>query len=158
KFLDASAGDAATFRPTICAWNDSLVPQAAWPPKATELEYPVQGVDWCDAAAFCAWAGKRLCGHVDPKQTLPQSEVADASAAQWYLACSGGDTYYYPYGPHYEDVCAGGSDYGGPNGVAIVKSRSGCIGGYPGIYDMSGNVSEWVDSCSGPGMTDFCVA
>jgi formylglycine-generating enzyme required for sulfatase activity len=42
-------------------------------------------------------------------------------------------------------------------GSAGVKSASGCVGGYDGVFDMSGGVAEWVDSCNGAkGMTDAC--
>jgi formylglycine-generating enzyme required for sulfatase activity len=34
--------------------------------------------------------------------------------------------------------------------------RAGCVGGYPGIYDMSGSVWEWNDVCAGTNPGDFC--
>ena len=47
--------------PDVCDWNDSFVPQG-WPLATGTEDHPVGGVDWCDANAYCAWAGKRLCG------------------------------------------------------------------------------------------------
>ncbi len=38
-----------------------------------------------------------------------------------------------------------------------VASSADCEGGYPGLFDMMGNVVEWVDSCdSQGGATDSC--
>src|SRR5262249_34754094 len=48
-----------------------------------------------------------------------------------------------------------GSDYDGNSGFQTdsdvtrpVGSAADCIGGYPGIFDLCGNVDEWEDSCS----------
>src|SRR5262249_14635225 len=117
-----------------------------------------QAVDWCDAVAYCAWAGKHLCGHVIASQALSPTDAADASAAEWYRACSHAGTRTYPYPGPEADVCAVGADYGGPGGGAPVGSRPGCEGGYPGIFDMSGNVREWVDACESDAPNAFCVA
>ena len=41
--------------------------------------------------------------------------------------------------------------------MSSVASFAGCVGGYPGIFDMSGNVWEWEDSCqSTNGSNDTC--
>jgi len=44
--------------------------------------------------------------------------------------------------------------------VQLVEAASafpGCIGGYPSLYDMSGNVREWEDACMGTaGAMDQC--
>ena len=43
-------------------------------------------------------------------------------------------------------------------GEAIpVGEKSMCVGGYAGLYDMSGNVWEFEDSCAASsGSSDFC--
>lgn len=60
-------------------------------------------VDFCDAIAFCKWAGKRLCGSLDaPKNTLLESdelvEVAASIRFEWADACTQGGKTKWPYG------------------------------------------------------------
>jgi formylglycine-generating enzyme required for sulfatase activity len=43
--------------------------------------------------------------------------------------------------------------------VAPVGTFLGCEGFYPGLFDMEGNVAEWVDLCEGTGgAADICYA
>ena len=126
-----------------CGWNATYVPPYGWP-AAGKDSYPVVWVDWCDAYAFCAWAGKRLCGK-----------------SEWYNACSAGGTRTYPYGSTYNTTACVGGDYdgtpgyGGTDYAQQAGSVVSCEGGYPGLFDLSGNVFEWQDSCSGT--PDYCL-
>ncbi|MBN9166811.1 MAG: hypothetical protein BGO98_14490 [Myxococcales bacterium 68-20] len=152
RFLEASVGVAG--QPAVCAWNLDYVPTGSWPPSGGALDRPVVNVDWCDARAYCAWAGKRLCGAVSGGAT-PPGALADSARDQWYRACSGRGVTLLPYGNEYEP----GRCNVGSSGVTIerVKNRAECVGGVPGLYDMVGNVNEWVDSCSGEvGADDGC--
>jgi formylglycine-generating enzyme required for sulfatase activity len=37
------------------------------------------------------------------------------------------------------------------------EDHPSCVGGVPGVYDMSGNTSEWEDACEATnGATDVC--
>jgi sulfatase modifying factor 1 len=113
-------------------------------------------VNWCDAFAYCAWAGKRLCGQIGGSSLVASTGLttADIGFYQWINACSGSDETVYPYGNQYMSVCVGG---GPQDAIAPVASAPGCVGGYPGLYDMSGNVWEWVDACtSSTDLTAFC--
>jgi formylglycine-generating enzyme len=150
---------AATNMPTlplVCATNlQGYTPTNGWPYTTGQESLPVVWIDWCDAYAYCAWAGKRLCGKIGGGSD-PQSGLTDPTSSQWFDACSAGGTLAYPYGATYQaGTCYGNAPANSQ--LAPVASYPGCVGGYPGIYDMSGSVWEWEDSCSaatGPG--DFC--
>lgn len=151
------AADPATAnQPPECRWNGTFVPSNDWPAFGNEA-YPVVWVDWCDARAYCAWAGKRLCGSVAGGPT-PFGETNDPQQSQWYDACSLNASRMYPYGNDYDADACNGEDYGA--GAALAAgSLETCQGGQAGLYDMSGNVWEWEDSCSeAVGETDKCHA
>jgi formylglycine-generating enzyme required for sulfatase activity len=116
-------------------------------------------VDWCDAYAYCAGVGKRLCGQIGGGPN-GFNDIANAGLSQWYRACvSGGAKNVYPYGSSYQDQTCNGAD--AANAATVpVGSMSGCqpsATGYEGVHDLSGNVSEWGDACSGTaGQQDLC--
>jgi formylglycine-generating enzyme required for sulfatase activity len=106
-------------------------------------------VDWCDAAAFCRYAGKRLCGRIGGGAT-PGEQCNDAAVDEWTAACSGGGVYMYPYGDTYEPTACWGSiscDTSGCRPVDVGSLQACQSAVYPGVYDMSGNVVEWTDGC-----------
>ena len=112
----------ATGHPAPAYWDD---------PRLSKPEQPVVGVSWTDANAFCKWDGKRL-----------------PTEAEWEKAAKGpeGDN-HYPWGHHLDPKKA---NYGQNVGRTMpVDSYPDGVSGY-GIYNMAGNVFEWVDDWYDP--------
>jgi formylglycine-generating enzyme required for sulfatase activity len=125
--------------------NTTFLP-AAWPYPSGRDSFPVVNVNWCQAAAYCTWANKRLCGRIGGG-SLQISEAA-AGSGQWFAACSHAGSLRFPYGDSFDpSACNGGGQNGNQDAVA-AGSMAGCVGGYPRIFDLSGNVSEWIDACT----------
>jgi formylglycine-generating enzyme required for sulfatase activity len=86
---------------------------------------------------------------------------ADASSSQWYNVCSSGGVNAYTYGNTYNGPACNDYDFwGGTNYTTLpVGHMTDCHGPdpYAGVFDMTGNVTEWEDSCSAStGETDNC--
>jgi len=97
---------------------------------------PSTYLTWFQAKFACESSGKELC-----------------DSGVWLNACEGNDGRVFPYGPDYvTDVCNGADR--GIDAPADSGSHAGCEGGYPGLFDMSGNIDEWTATClSGDCMT-----
>ncbi|MEY2936474.1 MAG: hypothetical protein RL033_7223 [Pseudomonadota bacterium] len=147
QFLTAKNGDVSG-QVAACTWNQSYFEEVAFEPD----NQPIAMVDWCDAYAYCAWAGKRMCGRVGGGPTTT-TELQDPTLNQWYLACGG------PNGNLYStDDRTGCNLSNGFSNIAPVATYPGCEGYYPGIFDLRGNVWEWIDDCeTSTGPDDVCA-
>ncbi len=164
QYAEFLASSPAVNQNGTCSWNNSYEPDISGACATGEGVYdpvghaqqPVACVDWCDAKRFCEWTGKRLCGKFGGGNN-PTASFADANASEWYRACSKAGTLKFPYGNTYQGTACAGLDGSGSH-PGDVTSKAACVGGYDGIYDMSGNVAEWEDSCNGnAGQNDGCA-
>jgi formylglycine-generating enzyme required for sulfatase activity len=152
SFLASHTGSGGL--PDSCRFENSLTP-ADWPFTPGREDFPVVGVDWCQAYAYCAWAHKRLCGRIGGGELGGAGTTAQS---QWFAACSGAAQNSYPYGENYIPAACNGD--GALGGLARRATFPGCVGSSPQLFDMSGNASEWIDSCvrgeGGSGANDMC--
>jgi sulfatase modifying factor 1 len=141
-FLDAKGSDVSG-QSAVCSWNTSYY---EGPVVMDPAAYPMSYVDWCDASAYCGWAGKHLCGRIGGGP-IARADIFDPDLSQWFVSCGGGGTH-----PNENSTCNSTS-----GALAPVGTTAGCEGYFPGVFDMEGNVAEWVDSCEGSnGATDTC--
>jgi len=111
-----------TSHPAPAYWDD---------PRLSKPNQPVVGVSWTDANAFCKWEGKRL-----------------PTEAEWERAAKGPDgDRHYPWGHTIDPKKA---NYGQNVGRTMpVDSYPEGVSGF-GVYNMAGNVFEWVDDWYDP--------
>ena len=147
-------------QPSYCSWNTTYTPSCSWPTVAGLEKRPVVCVDWCDAYAYCARIGKRLCGGIGGGESA-FAAYSSATTSQWFNACTSGGVNTYPYGKSFGAGKCNDYSVGGVDGPAVdVGSMTACqssVAGYQGVFDLNGNVSEWEDSCDAQtGASDNC--
>jgi formylglycine-generating enzyme required for sulfatase activity len=132
-----------------CDFNTDFKPSTAIPDR-NDPDMPVRSIDWCDAWAYCHWAGKRLCGKVGGGAAGYEDYASTMD--EWFVACSSNGANAYTYGPAFvASACNWGGEINGS--VARVASFPSChapAGPLATIFDMTGNVLEWEDACDGP--------
>ena len=150
EFLAANVPpQSTTGEPAYCSFNTSYLPDA-WPRPPAEASRPVMWVNWCSAAAFCEWSGKRLCGRIGGTPG-DFNDYAVAGLSEWHWACTQGGMTTYPYGDTGDPtVC--NIDVMNLNDVWDVGSGADCVGAtapFDEVFDLSANAHEWTAECTG---------
>ncbi len=92
--------------------------------------YPVIGVDWYQAGAYCEWRNINL-----------------PTEAQWEKAARGTDGRIYPWG---NEISCNYANY------YVCRGSANVVGSYEsgkspyGVYELAGNVKEWVQDWYSP--------
>ena len=147
-----------------CSWNEDYVTSyiRADQTLGTDKDAAQAGAkqaDWCDAVAYCKWAGKRLCGAVGGGATA-FADYASASADQWTNACVGGAAgSAYSYGNSYDGDACWDPETSLMTGLTEFPACESPDSAYAGVFNLSGGRPEWTDSCDGAnGENDLCRA
>ncbi|GEM_PF-2484857 len=106
---------------TYCNWG-----------KAQREDHPINCVEWAQAKEYCTWVWKRL-----------------PSEAEWEFAARGGHIdWQYPWGnddANCKRAVMDGMQYSCSRESTAIVGSMGAFGF--GLYDMAGNVDEWVEDC-----------
>ena len=116
-------------------------------------DYPVVGVTWEQANAFCAWRTEYLLKGLGPAARYVQ-RYRLPTEAEWEYAARGKDGNEFPW--ENEDVASGKgcfyANFKPDNGNYtkdgnLITSKVGIYSANTnGLYDMAGNVAEWTST------------
>lgn len=135
------------------SYNEPFVNMYFWHPAYDN--YPVVGVTWKQARAFCIWRTMTLNDALSKDGEPNVQEYRLPIEAEWEYAARGGlQNSMYPWGGMYTRNREGcflanfkplRGNYGDDGGLHTVR-----VGSYEpnewGLYDMAGNVAEWTIS------------
>jgi gliding motility-associated lipoprotein GldK len=121
--------------------------------------YPVVGVTYFAAEAFCGWRTKFLNEAREGQGKFPQPKFRLPSEAEWEYASRGGrDMSKYPWGGPYVRNAKGcalanfkpgrGNYY--DDGFQYTNPVAAYFPNDYGLYDMAGNVAEWCKDAYNP--------
>lgn len=134
------------------SFNDPMTERYFWHPAYDN--YPVVGVNWKQATAFCIWRSRYLESYMRSKGNTVANEFRLPTEAEWEWAARGGNSFSpYPWGGPYtrndkgcflanfKPLRGNYIDDGGATSVIVAHYPANDFG----LYDMSGNVSEWTN-------------
>ena len=131
-----------------CAWtpsNQDLNPDASWEKLGFPQDdtHPVVCISWADAHDYVQW----ISAKTGKKYRL-------LSEAEWEYAARAGSTTTYPWGTA---AAHGHANYGQEDCCSPLAKdedkweETSPVGSFPpnkfGLYDMNGNVLQWVQDC-----------
>ncbi len=117
--------------------------------------YPVVGVSWVQATAFCEWRTHYLNSYLDSKKRAQESDFRLPTEAEWEYAARGGRSQsMFPWGNYYlrnkkgcllANFKPGRGNYPEDGGFYTVRADAYWPNDF-GLYNMAGNVAEWTSS------------
>ncbi len=121
-WMSSTAVTVTAYKRFVAATRHQMPEAPEFNPNSEKDDHPIVRVNWHDAEAYCEWAGGRL-----------------PTEAEWEYAARGDkEGLKYPWG---NELSSQNAKYDSRDGTAPV-------GSYPangfGLYDMTGNVWEWV--------------
>jgi formylglycine-generating enzyme len=131
------------------SYNEPMTRNYFWHPAFDD--YPVVGVNWHMARAFCWWRTKLWNTYRSSKEPNTE-EFRMPTEFEWEYAARGGhDLSPYPWGGYYTrnskgcllaNFKPGRGNYPEDGGMYTVKADAYFPNDY-GLYNMAGNVAEW---------------
>ncbi|HRI42394.1 MAG TPA: SUMF1/EgtB/PvdO family nonheme iron enzyme [Bacteroidia bacterium] len=135
------------------SYHEPLTKMYFWHPAYDD--YPVVGVNWKQARAFCIWRTQLLNSYLADEGGAFVQDYRLPTESEWEYAARGGlELSPYPWGGPYirnSRGCFLGNfkpmrgSYQDDGGVYTVKATSYWPNDY-GLYCMAGNVSEWTSN------------
>ena len=126
--------------------------------------YPIVGVNWKQAVAFCHWRTHKLNSFLEGKKMAVESDFRLPSEAEWEYAARGGrSNSMFPWGNYYlrnkkgcllANFKPGRGNYAEDGGFYTVRADAYWPNDY-GLYNMAGNVAEWTNSLFEEGAYNF---
>lgn len=144
------------------SFNEPMHDKYFWHPAYDD--YPVVGVNWHQARAFCNWRSRYRDSYLDSEQKPYEQEFRLPTEAEWEYAARGGwENNMYPWGGPYirnsrgcflGNFKTGRGNYVDDGGFQTVKVTSYWPNMF-GLYCMSGNVAEWTVTAYDPQSFEF---
>jgi len=126
--------------------------------------YPVVGVTWKQANAFCEWRTQYLNNFLESKKRNAESDFRLPTEAEWEYAARGGRSQApFPWGGYYlrnkkgcllANFKPGRGNYPEDGGFYTVRADAYWPNDF-GLYNMAGNVAEWTSSLYYEGAYNF---
>ena len=126
--------------------------------------YPVVGVNWKQAVAFCHWRTHYMNSYLARKKLSIESDFRLPTEAEWEYAARGGlSQSMFPWGNYYlrnkkgcllANFKPGRGNYPEDGGFYTVRADAYWPNGF-GLYNMAGNVAEWTQSYFYEGSYNF---
>jgi len=144
------------------SYNEPLAKMYFWHPAYDH--YPVVGVSWRQAKAFCVWRTNLMNSYLDERSQAYWNDFRLPSEAEWEWASRGGlDLNPFPWGgpyirnsngcflANYKPLRGNYLDDGGITTLIVAHYAPNDFG----LYDMAGNVAEWTNDAYDPSSYNF---